>query len=190
MRYEEEMRRRDERGRYMEDDPPRIKYNGEDTGYPEYRHYQPGERGFKREGDYGNIPRENRNYRPSSGEYDGSSIGYARYDEPRGHEPMQRGRASWYEGLDRMTAERWVRSMGGRWQMEETSMWAKKMGMEDREAEFYAVMNAIWSDYGKTLSKYGVNTPEAYACLAKDWLEDEDAVPNKAEMYYQYIVAK
>lgn len=202
MRYDEEMemrRRRDERGRYMEADPYRIKYNGEGTGYPEFRPYQPGERGFKNEGEFGNIPRQRMNRGPVDGEYDRSMIGYGNgeYNEPRGHyghhehEPMKRGHA-WAddEGLDRMTAERWVRSMGGRWPMDETTAWARKMGMEDRATEFYAIMNAMWSDYGKTLAKHGADTPDVFACLAKDWLEDEDAVPNKAELYYRYIVQK
>ena len=31
--------------------------------------------------------------------------------------------------------------------------------------------NMLHSDYSKTLSKYGVSMPEAYAELAKDWIE-------------------
>ena len=27
-----------------------------------------------------------------------------------------------------------------------------------------------------------------YACLAKAWIKDEDAVPDKAAAYYRYIV--
>lgn len=201
MRYEEDMemrRRRDGRGRYMEADPYRIKYNGEDTGYPEFRPYQPGERGFKNEGEFGNIPRQSMDYGPVNGEYDKSMIGYGNgnYEEPRSHygkhaqEPMMQGRAWTDEGLDRMTAERWVRNMGIRFPMEETAKWATKMGMEHKMIEFYAIMNAMWSDYGKTMAKHGLDTPDIFACLAKDWLEDEDAVPNKAEMYYKYIVQK
>lgn len=32
------------------------------------------------------------------------------------------------------------------------------------------------------------STLELYACLAKAWIEDQDAVPNKLAAYYTYVV--
>lgn len=46
------------------------------------------------------------------------------------------------------------------------------------------------SDYGKTIAKYGMDKPEVWAELANDWLEDADAVDDKAEAYYREIVSK
>ena len=49
-------------------------------------------------------------------------------------------------------------------------------------------MNAMYSDYCKVAKRYGVDRPEFFAEMAKAWLEDKDAVPNKAAMYYDCIV--
>lgn len=211
-------RRRDERGRYMVDTPPdeRIKYDGSDTGYPDFRPMQPGERGFKHEGEYGNIPRkEARRMDPErvyGGMYDGGGIGFGNhYDEhaAKGRKTLRAGGVMWTEPmedggndedemLDRVTAERWVKAMensdkdhphGGRWTMEETKAHGKKCGVtEDKQVEFYAVMNAMYSDFYEALSRFGIKQPEVYACLAKAWMDDKDAVDNKAAMYYKYIV--
>ena len=43
---------------------------------------------------------------------------------------------------------------------------------------------AFWS----VAKKHGVNKMDFYADLAKAWLEDEDAVEDKAGKYFQYIV--
>lgn len=213
--YPPEMRRRrDSRGRYMtrmEPDPQPLRYDGSDTGYPEDDPIQPGERGFKREGEFGNIPRR---IPMNNSLYDGGEMGFGapsnHYGKPYEHNPAQAGGASWSKGyneeaepLDRVTAERWVKAMenpendkypkGGRWSMEETNSFAKKVGMPDDEQcliEFYAIMNARYMDDGMVLKRFGVTDPMAFAYLAKAWLEDADAVDDKAAKYYKYIVKK
>ena len=35
-----------------------------------------------------------------------------------------------------------------------------------------------------------MGTPEVYAKMAKAWIDDPDAVKNRAAMYYRYIVQK
>ena len=104
------------------------------------------------------------------------------------------------EGFSREVAEKWVQSMepedrkqpkGGKWTPEMIRPIAQKYGINpngERFWEFYAVMNAIYSDTSEIAKEYGITTPDYYAKLAKVWLEDRDAVPNKAEMYYKYIV--
>jgi len=104
------------------------------------------------------------------------------------------------EGFSRYTAEKWVKGMepedrqqprGGKWTPEMIRPIAQKYGISpesDRFWEFYAVMNAIYSDTSMIAREYGITTPDYYAKLAKAWLEDRDAVPNKAEMYYRYVV--
>lgn len=203
-------RRRDSRGRYMameEESPERIKYDGSDTGYPEFRPYEPGERGFKKEGEFGNIPRKSRIV---DGLYDGGGMGFG-YEPPRDHygkhheHEMMRGEVEWDEDekLDRVTAERWVKSMvapdnqqhprGGKWTIEDTNKYADKVGLpqdEQKRVEFYAIMNARYMDDGMVLKKFGLTDPMVFACLAKAWLEDADAVEDKAAKYYKYIVKK
>lgn len=104
------------------------------------------------------------------------------------------------EGFGRAMAEQWVQNMepedrkqpkGGKWTPEMIRPIAQKYGIDpnsERFWEFYAVMNAIYSDTSMIAQEYGIMTPDYYAKLAKAWLEDRDAVDNKAEMYYKYIV--
>ena len=102
------------------------------------------------------------------------------------------------EKLTREMAEKWVANMdradgrgkGGQWTMEQTNQLMKQKGFDFDPAVFYAVCNMLHSDYSKTLAKYGVSTPEAYAELARDWIEDDDvaAGERKTVCYYADIV--
>ena len=104
--------------------------------------------------------------------------------------------------LTREMAEEWVNSLenddedrpkGGVFTMEKAKELAKKVGFKtegQRFIDFYAIINALYSDYSKVAEKFGVETPEFFAHMAKAWLDDEDAVKNKAAMYYRYIVEK
>lgn len=49
--------------------------------------------------------------------------------------------------------------------------------------DFFAAINMIYSDYGAVIKKFGVDKPEVYACLAKAFLEDEDAGKHKLRKY-------
>lgn len=44
------------------------------------------------------------------------------------------------------------------------------------------------SPYDQALKKNNASTLELYACLAKAWIEDQDAVPDKLAAYYTYVV--
>ena len=100
--------------------------------------------------------------------------------------------------LDKRTAEEWVDNMdkadgsgkGGRWSYDEVEQLMQSRGIQLPMPDAYAVMNMLYSDYGKTLAKYGVNAPEVYLELARDWIEDDDikAKKHKTAMYYHYIV--
>lgn len=104
--------------------------------------------------------------------------------------------------LDRKAAEEWVRSMcntdperpeGECWTMEEVKELVKKLHMpmtEKKLVEFYAIINAMYSDFYGVAEKFGLVNDEFFAELAKAWLADEDAVKDKAAAYYQYIVEK
>lgn len=104
--------------------------------------------------------------------------------------------------LDRETAEKWVREMhnedsarpmGGRWSMEELKPMAQKFGIKpdsDEFVEFYAMTNAMYSDYCEVAKKFNITSPEFYGMMAKAWMDDKDAMPDKTALYYEYIVKK
>jgi hypothetical protein len=54
--------------------------------------------------------------------------------------------------------------------------------------EFWAVLNAIYSDDCKVARKHGVNTLEYYVDRAEAWLHDKDANKGKAALYFTTIV--
>lgn len=94
------------------------------------------------------------------------------------------------------TAREWVSKMentdgttGAHWTIDATTAIRDKLGLKHIcKYEFWAVMNSLYSDYGKTLAKTNA-TPEIYGELARDWIEDDDAVKAKASAYYRYVVA-
>lgn len=103
------------------------------------------------------------------------------------------------EHLTKEQAEHWVEQMhgadgshGGRWTWNEIRQYAANFGIsgEQKMIEFYAIINAMASDYGKVAKKYGVDKADFYADLAKAWLDDKDAVSGKAMIYYDCIVKK
>lgn len=97
--------------------------------------------------------------------------------------------------MDRETAKEWVRGMknsdgssGEHWSFEQTSQVMRQKGIDCNPAEWYAIMNAVWSDYGKIAEKYGVDKVDFWADLTKAWLMDKDAHADKAALYYECIV--
>lgn len=98
--------------------------------------------------------------------------------------------------FDKETAMKWVDSMkdsegnfGGKYSWAQAHQYAISKGYtSDKDiAEFYASMNAMYSDFHKAAEKYGVDKPDFYACLAKLFMDDPDAVDDKVGMYYNYI---
>lgn len=97
--------------------------------------------------------------------------------------------------FDRKMADEWAKSMrnadgtkGPHWTIEKTRELQKQYGINCDEIEFWAVVNSIYSDYCEVLKKNNVSALEVYACMAKAWIEDGDAVPNKAAAYFTYVV--
>lgn len=92
-------------------------------------------------------------------------------------------------------AEKWTKSMqngdkttGPHWPMEKTTELARQRGLNVEPVEFYAVINAMYSDFYEVAKKHNVHNTDFYVDLAKAWLKDPDAVPNKAAMYYECVV--
>lgn len=116
-------------------------------------------------------------------------MGRSSYDE----EPME---------FNREVAEHWVRGMknedkahpiGGKWTPEMLKPMAKKYNVptEGKEFwEFYAMTNAMYSNFSEVAKKFGVTSPEFFVCMAKAWMDDKDAEPDNTALYYEYIVKK
>lgn len=99
------------------------------------------------------------------------------------------------EGMPWEVAQEWVHSMefpegGPKWKFEQVESLLQKHKVDCNPVEMWAVMNALYSDYGKVFRKFGVDSVNLYMELAKAWIEDEDAVEDKAMVYYECIVAK
>lgn len=87
-------------------------------------------------------------------------------------------------------AEAWVHKMypAPKWTMLQTTAVMNQKGYHHKPCEFWAVMNSLYSDYGKTMQKYNADIPEIWAELAHDWLDDVDAVDHKVGRYFRDIV--
>lgn len=118
-----------------------------------------------------------------------NEMGHSRSMKQPGHA------SSSVEPMDRKTAQEWVRKMqnsdgstGEHWTYDQTTQVLKQRGIDCDPAEFYALMNAMWSDYCKIAQKFGVDNVDFWADLAKAFLCDKDAEHDKAALYYEYIV--
>lgn len=98
--------------------------------------------------------------------------------------------------MDMEMAEEWTKMMrnddgskGAHWNMEKTSAILKQRGYKHTQAEWYAVMNAMYSDFYGVAKKFGLaGNPEFFADLANAWLNDKDAVEEKASAYFCCVV--
>ena len=95
--------------------------------------------------------------------------------------------------VDNMQNEDQEHPRGGVWSMEEAKELARLVHMTtdgQKFIDFYAMVNAMYSDYSKVAEEYDVEEPEFFAKLAKAWIEDKDAKKNKTALYYHCIVNK
>lgn len=93
--------------------------------------------------------------------------------------------AEWVEGMKNTDPDH---PTGEKWTMEQIKPIATKHGFTtpDKQIEFWAVMNMMYSDYYETAKKHGVSTMDFYADMAKAWMHDKDAVENKTAAYIEY----
>ena len=87
-------------------------------------------------------------------------------------------------------AREWVSHMDppGKWTMEQTTAVMHQYGYHHKHCVFYAVINMLWSDYGKTVTKYGMDRADFWAEMAHDWINDPDAEDMKTGRYWRDIV--
>lgn len=81
-------------------------------------------------------------------------------------------------------------SMGAHWTLEQTTAVANSIGVHVDPWIWFAAMNMMYSDYWESATRYGVDRPEYYADLAKEFLFDKDAGGPEAKIagYYHGIV--
>ena len=102
------------------------------------------------------------------------------------------------KGMDKETAEEWVSSMenedgsrGEHWTLDQVERELRQRGMHYDPVEFWAALNAEYSDRCKVYRKYGVNELDFYMDVVEAaWMNDKDAVDDKVAMYYHSMVKK
>lgn len=77
---------------------------------------------------------------------------------------------------------------GAHWPMEQVKQLMQQRGINADPAEFFAVLNSVYSDYYTVAKKHNVHNIDFYIDIAKAWLEDKDAVPDKVAAYYECVV--
>ena len=158
----EARRRRDKRGRYM---TAGMDYDDDDD-----EDYSPRSMGGNK---YGDIYARGTIYAPGA------------MNKPMGG--MMGGDMS--APVDERTARMWVQRMDGgeHFKHEQAEQFRNAICPECERWEYYVAMNAMYSDHCETMKKLGMDKPEAYAHLAKDFLVDKDAGPHKLRKYMETI---
>lgn len=91
--------------------------------------------------------------------------------------------------LNEEMAKEWVKSMepaGMHWTIEETTDGMNSMEYNFNKQDFFVVANMMYNDYYNL-----VKEDESLALkLAKDWLDDKDAKPDKLYCYWKYIIQR
>lgn len=77
---------------------------------------------------------------------------------------------------------------GAHWPMEQVKQLMQQRNINADPAEFFAILNSVYSDYYTVAKKHNVHNIDFYIDIAKAWLDDKDAVPDKAAAYYEYVV--
>lgn len=204
MMAEPEMRqRRDSRGRYMgmEDYSGR---NGRQIGYGQSDRYDMSYNRMTYDrmdneggGNYDRYDRYSADYSNGAGRDYRNGRSQMTMGNTHASQQMDMGMASVEEYLEEpITIEeamRWAENLegGAHFKTDEVKQVAEQMGVPakgDKFAEFYAVTNALYSDYNKVMKTYGLDDVQLYAKLAKAWIHDKDAVENKSAVYYRFIV--
>lgn len=142
--------------------------------------------GFSVDGEMERLP----HYQHTSG-HDGA-------DEMSRHQSMGYNTAQYPRMMpvfNRQMADDWVSGMknadgtqGPHFSMERVKEIMKEHHVEHDPVEFYAAINSVYSDFSEALKENNASNMKLYVCLAKAWIDDPDAVSNKAAAYYTYVV--
>lgn len=100
----------------------------------------------------------------------------------------------YYAPVDEMTAHKWTKSLknadgteGAHFKPEQTEQMRQQHAPECDKWEFMVAMNMMYADYCKSAKSLGVDRPDFYALMARDFLCDKDAGKNKLQKYMEVI---
>lgn len=79
-------------------------------------------------------------------------------------------------------------SIGAHWPLDQTEQVRTQRGIDCDPMKFWVSMNMMYSDYCKVAKKNNANTLDFYADMAKAFLDDADAQPDKLARYHKYVV--
>lgn len=109
--------------------------------------------------------------------------------------PMRNGYAAGNMKLTPEMAEEWTSMMvnedgtkGPHWTQEQAKKVMSQRGIVYDPLAFWVILNAMYSDYCSVFKKHGVNNIDFYTDLTTAWLNDSDAVKDKAAAYYNCVV--
>lgn len=111
-------------------------------------------------------------------------------------EPISRTSEGPSSGSIKEVSKSWMRSIknedgsvGAHWSIEQVKQVMAQRKLSYDPTEFWVAMNLIYSDYSRVAKKLGLGgNIEFYVEMAKAFLDDQDATPEKLERYYEYIV--
>lgn len=96
--------------------------------------------------------------------------------------------------MTKQEAESWVSrmknadgSVGAHWPMDKTEQVRTQRGINCDPVKFWVAMNMMYSDYCETAKKNNVSTVDFFADMAKAFLDDVDAGPDKLARYHKYV---
>lgn len=98
--------------------------------------------------------------------------------------------------LTEQQAVAWVKSMkhsdgstGELITMEQAKDWLMKKGYTGISVvDFYAIINAMKSDYSSVAKMFNIMSDDFYGELARAFIMDKDAKPYKTSLYKEYVV--
>lgn len=172
-REEPEMRRRrDKRGRYMEEEDMRYSglYDGAEIGFGNERRYNSLEAGKRQS----------------------AQIGGSLWMEPEMEDEKGFGKAEMHKWVEHMKDDKDKPLKP--WPEEDIKPLARRYGYPINGEEFetfYAAIHMMKSDYCGVAEEFDVDTPAFYAALADAWLNDPDSElkdKKKLEAYYKHVI--
>lgn len=146
--------------------------------------------GFSMDGEIGRPWEMGGDYRMDAGYHTGDEMAYRTGSRASGY-----GSGGDHQPLTREKAEAWVAKMensdgstGAHWTLEQTKQFQSQKGIGLDPIKFWVTMNMMYSDYFMAAEKAGAGSVDFYADMAKAFLTDKDAQPDKLDRYYCAIV--
>lgn len=183
-----------------------MRYDGAGMNMPENNRYTGynGGNGMEYRGDTYNA--YNGQYPPPMYEYPESRrIGFGGNSETKGDRSEMNSRNIFFGGsnhrkhsggeITKEKAQKWTKHMknsdgstGAHWDFAQTKALGEKLGINVDPVEFYVAVNMMYSDYCGIAKKFGLDTADFYGHMAKAFLEDKDAGPDKLKNYFEEVV--